>query len=110
MLELPLQVVSFDAYSYLTSLLVYAEAVQAFLERGGILAWGIVPTSGKIMEEQAASLKRRLEEGMKALIKRGVREELVRARCLFTPSCGTGALTVEQAERVYRLTAELRTV
>lgn len=109
LLELPLQVLSFDAYSYLISLLVYAGAVQAFLERGGILAWGIVPTSAAVMKEEIVSLKNRLEEGMGALIKRGVREELVRTRYLVTPSCGTGVLTVEQAERVYRLAASLRT-
>lgn len=109
LLELPLQVVSFDAYEYLASLLVYAESVDNFLERGGLLAWGVVPTSGKIMAEEAGSLKRRLEEGMKALVKHGVRADLVRTRCLITPSCGTGTLTVEQAERVYCLTKNLGT-
>lgn len=110
LLELPLQVVSFDAYDHLTSLLVYAGAVQNFLERGGILAWGIVPTSDKIMEEEVSSLKQRLEEGMQTLIKSGVREELVRTRYMITPSCGTGVLSIEEAEQVYRLTAALRTV
>lgn len=101
------QVVNFDAYSYMQSMLVLAEPLQAFLTRGGILAWGIVPTNQVIEQETVESLQARLEENIGELVQRGVDEELLRQQSMLTPSCGTGTLPVELAERVYRLLAEL---
>jgi len=43
--ETALDFLSFDAYGYLETLSLYPKELNAFLERGGILAWGIVLTS-----------------------------------------------------------------
>ena len=107
LLELPLDVVSFDAYGYFPSMQVYAEALGSFLKRGGALAWGIVPTSEKVLQEDAGTLQRLLAREMETLARQGVDETLLRRQLLITPSCGTGTLTPELAERIYRLTASL---
>jgi len=106
--ELPLQIVSFDAYDYFESLLVYSEAIDAFLKNGGCLAWGLVPTSEAIEKENALSLKERFFEGIARLARRGVSPELLSRQYLLTPSCGAGTLSVAECEKVYRITSELQ--
>ena len=40
-----LDILSFDAYGYLETIALYPKELRSFLERGGGLAWGIIPTS-----------------------------------------------------------------
>ncbi len=105
--DLDLDVLSFDAYDYLSPMLVYSEQLGLFLDRGGVLAWGIVPTSDAAWQEESYSLVERLQRGMDALVKRGVNGNRLSRQFMITPSCGTGTLTLELAERIYNMTAEL---
>lgn len=102
-----IQVINFDAYEYMTSMMVLAGPVQDFLERGGILSWGIVPTSPQAFKETVESLYERLEENIRELVKRGVDETRLREQSMLTPSCGTGTLELDLAERIYSLLYEL---
>ncbi|MEW5785807.1 MAG: methionine synthase [Bacillota bacterium] len=105
--ELPLDLVSFDAYEYFPSMQVYASALDRFLKRGGALAWGIVPTSEKAAQEDAASLTRLLDQKIETLVSQGVNQTRVRRQKIITPACGTATLSPDLAERIYRLTAAL---
>lgn len=105
-----IQVVNFDAYEFMTSMITQAQALDEFLARGGILAWGIVPTSSKAWHETTTSLQGRLEENIAQLVKRGVNEERLRAQSILTPSCGTGTLDVALSEKVYELLFELSSI
>jgi hypothetical protein len=102
-------IVSFDAYSYFDNLILYRQPLLDFLGRGGVLAWGIVPTGDvAALERATADSLYALWRGQFAkLLALGIPEEQARARLFITPSCGTGSLTVAQAEKVLRLTAEL---
>ncbi|HHY27616.1 MAG TPA: methionine synthase, partial [Desulfitobacterium dehalogenans] len=102
-----IKIVNFDAYEYMTSMAVLAEPLEEFLRRGGILSWGIVPTSIKAWGETAASLGELLEGNIKELTKRGVSEDRLRSQSMLTPSCGTGTLDIDLAERIYALLQEL---
>lgn len=102
-----LNVVNFDAYGYMDSLALYPEELNAFLEAGGILAWGLVPNTPHVDKEDADSLARRFEQGLELLVSRGVDGDLLRERAMITPSCGLEGLSEERAERAYRLTEEL---
>ena len=101
------QVVNFDAYDYMQSMMALAAPLNAFLKRGGVLSWGIVPTNPVAWEETAQSLKIRLESNIEELVKRGVDEALLRQQSMLTPSCGTGTLARELAEHIYKLLSEL---
>ena len=101
-----LDILSFDAYGYLETLALYPKELSAFLERGGILAWGIVPTDEAITNEDAEGLVRRFKKGMETLSKRGI-DPLLLQRAIITPSCGTASLSVPLAEQVHRITAEV---
>lgn len=101
-------IVSFDAYSYLEGMALYPEALNAFLARGGALAWGIVPTEPQALErETAEALVDRFWAGVEALVRGGARREALLRSFLVTPSCGTGTLPVDLAERAISLTAHV---
>ena len=102
-----IQVVNFDAYDYMQSMVVLAEPLNRFLARGGILSWGIVPTNPVAWDETAQSLRLRLEENIAEFVKRGVDELLLRQQSMITPSCGTGTLKPELADHVYKLLFQL---
>ena len=106
LLSMNLDILSFDAYGYLETLSLYPKELKAFLERGGILAWGIVPTSEAILKEEAEGLIKRFKEGVKTLSKKGFDPTLLQ-RAIITPSCGTASLPIPLAEKVCELTSEL---
>jgi methionine synthase II (cobalamin-independent) len=102
-----LQVVNFDAYSYMDSLALYPEDAGAFLEGGGVLAWGLAVNNQDIDGESVDSLARRFEAGVELLVSRGVPRDLLLERAMFTPACGLDGVSAQQAERAYSLTAQL---
>lgn len=100
-------IISFDAYEFGETIAYYAEQTQNFLEKGGVLAWGIVPTSEKIREETSDSLIKRLKEKVEHLSSKGIDKNLIWDKCLVTPSCGTGSLSIEHSEKVFHTLSEV---
>ncbi len=95
------KIVSFDAYSYLENLAIYHDDLSAFLEKGGYLAWGIVPTTGEIGRETPESIVRKFDSGIRDL-SRYVPRDLLLSRAILTPSCGTGSSSVEETIRIFQ--------
>jgi len=106
LLSTGLDILNFDAYGYLENLSLYPKELRKFLERGGILAWGIVPTSEDVQKEDAQSLVNRFEKGVEVLSQEGI-DPILLKRAFITPSCGTASLSVPLAERVCQLTSEV---
>ncbi|MGB9885530.1 MAG: hypothetical protein ACPLPT_00460 [Moorellales bacterium] len=96
---------SFDAYGYFEQLLPYASELAGFLNRGGILAWGLAPTSPQAWSETPESLRRRWQRQVRNLEERGVSGELLRRQLWLTPSCGVGLLEPDLATHIYALAA-----
>jgi len=105
LLDTSVDILSLDAYQYAESLALYPDAVAAFLDRGGIIAWGIVPASPDVEGETTESLLERLHRAMDLLVKKGISQDKLLAAGLVTPSCGTGSLDRHTAERILELTA-----
>jgi hypothetical protein len=76
---------------------------------GGILAWGIVPTfnAEDLKKETADSLTVLWDERAKGIEALGIDHSIITGQSLITPSCGTGSLHLDQAEKVLRLTNEV---
>jgi methionine synthase II (cobalamin-independent) len=100
-------IVNFDAFDYLERVLLYPAEIARFIGRGGALAWGIVPTGAAARSESSATLRARLDAGMKRLEAAGIDRATLRRRCLITPSCGLGSLAPEQAEAALALLAQV---
>lgn len=103
-----LDVVGFDTYNFSGSLGLYPAEVRRLLERGGAIAWGIVPnTAENLRQETCSSLKDRLEEAMAPFTRHQVSIRQLREQALLTPSCGLAGLSEDGAERALELLAEL---
>lgn len=101
-------IISFDAYEYGPNVALFPTEVAAFLHRGGVLAWGIVPSQeAPLAQESTPSLLGRLEALMEHMRVKGIPFPLLVRQSLITPSCGLGSLTVASAQRALALTAEV---
>jgi hypothetical protein len=107
LLSTSVDILNLDAYGYAEALALYPDQVSAFLERGGIIAWGIVPASDQVLEETADSLLERFDAALALLTAKGLHRDDLLASALIMPSCGCGSLTVETAERVIELTDQV---
>jgi len=96
-------IVSFDAFSYLDYFFLYPAELRRFIETGGAIAWGIVPTFGFTGRETLDDLSGRLQEGLAKLHALGLDPGRVAKQSLLTPACGMGTMTPEAAERVLAL-------
>jgi len=77
--------IAFDAYDYVDSLLLYTDELIRFVERGGILVWGIVPAGGAARTESVATLVDRLESGIDLLSAAGVTRERLVCKSMVSP-------------------------
>jgi hypothetical protein len=98
-----IDILSFDAWGYLDALALFPGAVSSFLERGGRLAWGVVPTNEDIAAADERAVAQKLDQGLARLVAKGVDESRLRAQALVTPSCGCGSRTVVETEKVFHL-------
>jgi methionine synthase II (cobalamin-independent) len=107
-LDTKIDILSFDAYNCASSLSTHSDKVKSFLERGGSIAWGIVPNEEEALaKESLPSLRDRLEEAMAPFTRDGVKFKQIIAQGLITPSCGLEGLSPEAASRALELTAKL---
>ena len=108
LLETSVDVISFDAYNYAENMALFADHVKRFMNRGGALAWGIVPTvEEQIANETVDTLLLRLDAAIGLLVKKGVDRDLLYERALITPACGLGTISPGAAERAFALTRGL---
>jgi len=115
LLSADIDVISFDTYQFAESFALYPDLIKRFLEQGGVIAWGVVPTDRKcLQEEDTDTLIDRVVSLVSQLVKKGVDRQLLYTQSIITPACGTGTLTEAEAERIYQLTnsiaAEWKTI
>ncbi|MGD8806638.1 MAG: methionine synthase [Chloroflexota bacterium] len=113
LLATSVDVLNLDAYGYVENLALYPAELRAFLDRGGLIAWGIVPNNGDIMSQTAEKLAQRLWQGLELVAGKAqargidIRAEELGARSLITTSCGLGPTTVPIAERALETLAQM---
>ncbi len=103
-------IISFDAYFYFENFILYKDQLSTFLNRGGMLAWGIVPTGDPLVvdKESTESLYEKWQDQLSVLSSTiGISEKQLMQQTFIAPSCGTGSLTPDQAIKVLSMTAEL---
>jgi hypothetical protein len=80
-----------------------ALTLASFLDRGGLVAWGVVPTDRPI-GQGVDPLWRRLAELWGELTRLGCDPIRLRQQAILTPACGLANHTVHQAGRILDLT------
>jgi hypothetical protein len=108
LMKSPARIINFDAYQFADKIALYPAEIRAFLERGGMLAWGIVPVAEEILRsENKPHLREKLEKGMELLIQEGIDRQRLLEQSLITPCCTTATLSVDRAEQVFEYTQSI---
>jgi hypothetical protein len=102
-----IDVINFDAFGFLERFILYADNLKKFLERGGIICWGIVPTQEFTGKETTELLLKKIKDGVEVLAKKGIDKELLLDQLLITPSCGAGTLDIHKSEQIFKLLSEV---
>ncbi len=87
LLGLDLDVLSLDIYANAEIFSAYAKSIRKFLDRGGAIVWGIVPTGVEAFEkEDSGSLVSQLENVWRVLRGKGIDFDLLLSRSLLSPA------------------------
>lgn len=87
LLNLDLDILSLDVYSNGEIFAAYAKSIRRFLDRGGALVWGIVPTNYEPFEEENLdSMEAKLNEIWETLEGKGIDREYLFSRSMLSPA------------------------
>jgi len=102
--ELPqLDIISFDAFNFGDKVSLYAKELKKFLERKGILCWGLVPTLEFDDKMDEDFLLERFNLLLDEFIKKGLDKELILESLFLSPSCGLGNVEEEKSSKILRI-------
>jgi hypothetical protein len=103
LMDAGVDIVNFDAFGFGESIALYPDQLKKHLESGRYLAWGLVPTSEKVTEQTVDSLVNHYDGLVARLAGKGISRDLIMKHSIITPSCGTGSLRQDLAEKVFDL-------
>jgi hypothetical protein len=110
LLGLDLDVLSLDMYSNGEVFVSYAKSVRRFLDRGGVLIWGIVPTNFEPFSgENLETLERRILMLWENLDRQGIDREFLLSRSMLSPAtcCLVNPDIEKTVEEAFRTTKAL---
>jgi methionine synthase II (cobalamin-independent) len=102
-----IDIINFDAFSYMDKFALYGQDLAGFLKRGGLLCWGLVPTQDFHSGITCELLTGKLRSGIDALVQKGASRALVSEQLLVSPSCGLGTLQPGAAEQIFSVLGDL---
>lgn len=106
LLATSVDILNLDAFGFLENLALYPAELRAFLDRGGVIAWGLIPNNEVIHEVTPILLADRLRAGFDLISRKAaargvtIRSAELADRSLIVPSCGLGPATIDIAEKV----------
>ena len=98
-----IDIINFDAFNFQERFVLYADNLNRFLKRGGIICWGIVPTQEFNTDQSPELLAQKIKFGLDILVKKGIDRQLLLERLLISPACGLGTLDLQKAEGILSL-------
>lgn len=108
-IECNVDIINLDGFFFAQNLSLFSKELKPFLEQGGIIAWGVVPTLDKDALEKTniSEMIEKFDEAVGYLVNKEIDKTLILNQSMVTPSCGAGSLTEELAEKAMNLTQEL---
>jgi len=101
-----IDIINFDAFNFQERFVLYADNLNRFLKRGGIICWGIVPTQEFNFSQKPELLAQKIKFGLDILVKKGIDRQLLGERLLISPACGLGTLDAQKAEGILSLLSQ----
>lgn len=103
--------IHFNAYHYGASLLEAPRSLADYLDRSGVIAWGIVPSDADdLAGETAATLLIRMEYLIEQLVAAGLSQEQLLQTALISTSDSLAHVPVQMADHAMALCAEISTL
>jgi len=104
-----LDIINFDAFFFSENFSLYSKEIDAFLERDGIIAWGIIPTLDvdALNNTNTQKLVEVFEHAKNLLTSKGIDEEKILYSSIITPSCGAGSLNIANATKAMNYLKEV---
>ena len=103
LIDAGVDIIAFDAFEFGETIAIYPDSVKSHLERGGMLAWGVVPTSPAIREQTVETMVSHLDKMIDNLATKGIDKQLILEQAIITPSCGAGSMEPADAEKVFEI-------
>jgi len=110
LLKLDMNVLSLDTYSNGEIFTAYPASIRAFLDRGGSIVWGGIPTNVEPFEKETlASIENRLKSLWNTLTKSGIDRDVLLSQSMLSPAtcCLVNADREKTVEKAFALTKEL---
>lgn len=98
LLKRGIDILNFDAYNFIKEFSLYITDIKNFLNSGGTIAWGIVPSSEAIDKETKNALVEKLKAAIKILTDKGINKDNLSS--IITSSCGLGTLDEDRAKKI----------
>jgi methionine synthase II (cobalamin-independent) len=99
-----IEIVNYDAFTYLDTVFYFNDDLKEFLDRGGWIAPGVVPSSPDVMIETPDSVRDRAALFIEKMAGITIPDT---DSVLFTTSCGLGSLSEDEARRAMELLKQL---
>lgn len=112
LMETQVDILNVDAHGYIENLALYPAELKQFLDRGGVIAWGIVPNTEEIYNTAPGEIASRLRTGIQLICDKAQARDVdltvedFEQQSLITPTCGLGPTTVEIADKVLDVLAQ----
>lgn len=106
-------ILHFDAANHAREFLIYEQELAKFMARGGLLAWGIVPTDERAFKSDKVELAGAVREGaekVSGFTGGELSADDILRRSFISESCGTGTLEMALAESCFTLAGEVSDV
>lgn len=108
-IDCEIDMLNLDGYAFAQNLSLFSNELKPFLQKGGKIVWGVVPTLDKDALD-AADLDiiiQKFDEAIDYLVKKGVDKSVLLDNSMVSTSCGAGSLSIEQSEKAMNLVQEL---
>ena len=113
LLNLDMDILSMDIYTNAEVFASYAASIKRFLDRDGIIVWGIVPANTEPFDqENMSTLVERLESVWLVLDSKGIDRDLLISRSLLSPAtcCLVNDDKEKTVEKAFDLVNQMSTV
>lgn len=107
-MSLPINIINFDAYNYYEEFFIYKRDIKKFIEKGGYIAFGIIPTESNLIKEIKFAEILERKDFVEKKLNEFLDNDLVKERVFYTPSCGMGTLTEEEMYKVLNFLTEIK--
>lgn len=99
--ETDVDIINFDAHNYFENFAIYSDDIIDFLNKGKIIAWGIVPTEPKEddLDNLVKEIIDKFNNQIDFFVNKGLSKDFILRRSMLTHSCGLGTVSEEKANK-----------